>query len=129
MHTHTHTFTHTLLTPFQAAMAADKQAEKDRPLPPGWRRVESRSRPGEYVYENIHTEERQAWFPEVAAAEEAAPPLVAQSESDRKKEELKAKNIAALQKRKELAEQRKAAEAQMELPPRLEADGVAVAPW
>lgn len=39
-------------------------------MPEGWRRVESRSRPGEFVYENIHTEERQSWFPEIAAAEE-----------------------------------------------------------
>ncbi|EGD76215.1 hypothetical protein PTSG_00918 [Salpingoeca rosetta] len=37
-----------------------KRAER---LPEGWRMVESRSRPGQYVYENIHTEERQAWFP------------------------------------------------------------------
>ena len=28
-----------------------------------WKRVESRSRPGEFVYENIYTEERQAWLP------------------------------------------------------------------
>ena len=29
----------------------------------GWLRVESRSRPGEFVYENQVTKERQAWFP------------------------------------------------------------------
>jgi hypothetical protein len=52
----------------QAAQAAAQNP--DRPLPPGWRKVESRSRPGEFVYENIHTEERQAWFPETAAPEE-----------------------------------------------------------
>lgn len=68
------------------------------------------------MYENIHTEERQAWFPEVAAAEEAAPPLVAQSESDRRKEELKAKNIAALAKRQAAKQEQKAAEASLELP-------------
>lgn len=32
-------------------------------LPDGWRKVESKSRPGEFVYENVHTEERVAWFP------------------------------------------------------------------
>ena len=32
-------------------------------LPEGWKRVESRSRPGQYVYENIYTDERQAWIP------------------------------------------------------------------
>jgi hypothetical protein len=36
-------------------------------LPEGWKRVESRSRPGEFVYENIYTEERQAWLPTEAA--------------------------------------------------------------
>jgi hypothetical protein len=52
-------------------LAATKADEVSRPLPPGWRRVESRSRPGEYVYENEFTEERIAWFPEEAAE----PPL------------------------------------------------------
>ncbi len=51
---------------------AEKAKQAERPLPEGWRKVESRSRPGEFVYENIHTEERQAWFPETAAAEEGA---------------------------------------------------------
>jgi hypothetical protein len=32
-------------------------------LPAGWRKVESRTYPGEFVYENIHTLERQAWLP------------------------------------------------------------------
>eukprot|EP00052_Salpingoeca_macrocollata_P008411 m.66715 g.66715 ORF g.66715 m.66715 type:complete len:266 (+) comp16580_c2_seq1:85-882(+) len=36
---------------------------KDAMLPAGWVRVESRSKPGSYVYENEHTGERQAWFP------------------------------------------------------------------
>jgi hypothetical protein len=44
-----------------------KSADADKPLPEGWTRVESRSRPGEYVYENKYTEERQAWFPETTA--------------------------------------------------------------
>lgn len=49
-----------------------KKAEEDtRPLPAGWIRVESRSRPGEWVYENTLTEERQSWFPETPAE----PPL------------------------------------------------------
>ncbi len=80
------------------------------------------------MYENIHTEERQSWFPDTPAAEEgaskmnvsnltsAAPPLVAQSESDKKKEELKARNLAALAKRKESMQEQKAAEATLELP-------------
>jgi hypothetical protein len=45
-----------------------KDADAKRKLPSGWKRVESRSRPGEYVYENTLTDERQAWFPEEAAA-------------------------------------------------------------
>lgn len=36
---------------------------REKELPEGWKRVESRSRPGTYVYENIYTEERQAWLP------------------------------------------------------------------
>jgi len=100
----------------KAALVESKSKEKDRPLPAGWRRVESRSRPGEFVYENIHTEERQSWFPDTPAAEEAAPPLVAQSESDKKKEELKARNLAALAKRKESMQEQKAGEATLELP-------------
>jgi len=99
-----------------AAVAQSKASEKDKPLPAGWRRVESRSRPGEFVYENIHTEERQAWFPDTAAAEDVAPPLVAQSETDRRKEELKAKNLAALAKRNAVKQEQKVAEATLELP-------------
>ena len=57
----------------KAALAASKSDEATRPLPEGWRRVESRSRPGEFVYENIHTEERQAWFPDAPAKEEGKP--------------------------------------------------------
>lgn len=34
-----------------------------KPLPEGWRKVESRTYPGEFVYENVHTLERQAWEP------------------------------------------------------------------
>lgn len=55
----------------KAKLAAKKNEEASRPLPEGWKRVESRSRPGEFVYENIYTEERIAWFPE----EPAEPPL------------------------------------------------------
>ena len=43
-----------------------------RPLPAGWTRVESRSKPGQYVFENLATDERQLWSPlEVVVA---APP-------------------------------------------------------
>lgn len=83
------------------ALAAAKAAESAKVLPAGWRKVESRSRPGDFVYENIHTEERQAWFPDAPAVEEAAAPLIAMSEDQKKKEELKEKNRIALLKRKE----------------------------
>lgn len=39
------------------------RAKRAEQLPAGWTMVESRSRPGEYVYENKFTEERQAWVP------------------------------------------------------------------
>jgi len=32
-------------------------------LPPGWKAVPSRSRPGKVAYQNIHTGERIAWVP------------------------------------------------------------------
>ena len=51
-------------------LAQMKAEEATKPLPEGWRRCESRSRPGEFVYENIHTEERIAWFPTESANEE-----------------------------------------------------------
>ncbi len=44
----------------QAELAAKSSAAE---LPDGWRKVSSNSRPGEFVYENIYTEERQAWVP------------------------------------------------------------------
>merc|ERR1719183_1775449 len=56
----------------KADAVAKKAAEAKAALPEGWKRVESRSRPGEFVYENIHTEERQAWFPTEAAVEVSA---------------------------------------------------------
>ena len=49
------------LTEERQAWFPDGPAEK--PLPEGWRKVESRSYPGEFVYENVHTLERQAWVP------------------------------------------------------------------
>merc|ERR1719183_3278916 len=81
----------------KADAAAKKAAEAKAALPEGWKRVESRSRPGEFVYENIHTEERQAWFPTEAAVEESAPVV---SAGDPDKEALKKKNMEALLKRK-----------------------------
>jgi len=91
-----------------------KQAEK--PLPEGWRKVESRSRPGEFVYENIHTEERQAWFPTEAASEEAKPQLVAQNADASLKASLKEKNLKALEKRRETMKKQKEEEAKLPLP-------------
>jgi uncharacterized protein YbdZ (MbtH family) len=57
----------------KARKAADALENASKPLPEGWKMVESRSRPGEFVYENIYTEERQAWFP----TEPATQPLPA----------------------------------------------------
>lgn len=75
------------------ALEARKKA-KDALLPAGWKRVESRSRPGEYVYENEFTEERQAWFP----TEPAVVPAPAQEKkglSDEQKEK-KQKSFGSL---------------------------------
>lgn len=54
-----------------AAAASEQPATQDNhpasrlmpTLPEGWRMVPSRSNPGEYVYENINTLERQSWMP------------------------------------------------------------------
>lgn len=100
----------------QAAIKAAKDAEANAKLPEGWRRVESRSRPGEYVYENIHTEERQAWFPTEAATEEISAAAVPMSAAEKEREKLKKKNMEALKKRKEAAEKKKKAEMELELP-------------
>jgi hypothetical protein len=100
----------------KAAIAEAKAAEAAKALPEGWRRVESNSRPGEYVYENIHTEERQAWFPTVAAVEEVAAAPVAASAGTDAKAALKAKNAEALAKRKAAAQAQKAKEAKLALP-------------
>lgn len=100
----------------KAEQARKKAEEASRPLPEGWRRVESKSRPGEFVYENVHTEERQAWFPEVTAPEQAAAPLVAQSEDEARKAALKEKNRLALEKRKAALAAQKAEELKVEPP-------------
>ena len=39
-------------------------------LPPGWKAVPSRSRPGRFAYQNIHTGERISWVPKEPAAKE-----------------------------------------------------------
>lgn len=36
-------------------------------LPPGWKMVPSRSRPGKVSYQNIHTGERISWVPKEPA--------------------------------------------------------------
>jgi len=46
----------------------------DGDLPDGWMRVPSRSRPGEYSYENSHTGERQSELPQEAASTELSEP-------------------------------------------------------
>jgi len=98
----------------QAEAKAKKDAEAKAVLPEGWKRVESRSRPGEFVYENIHTEERQAWFPVVAAVEESA--AQAMGTGDSAKAALMAKNKAALAKRQAEAKAKKDAEGKLDLP-------------
>ncbi len=57
----------------RAAANAQKAAETSLPLPEGWIRTESRSRPGETVYENTVTGERQAWFPTEPAKPASGP--------------------------------------------------------
>ena len=49
--------------PAAAAAAAAVAAAPSSPLPEGWRQVESRSRPGQFSYENENTGERVAWRP------------------------------------------------------------------
>eukprot|EP00035_Acanthoeca_spectabilis_P003965 m.97204 g.97204 ORF g.97204 m.97204 type:complete len:380 (-) comp12391_c0_seq1:7940-9079(-) len=101
----------------RAKIAEQKAAEAAKELPEGWRRVESRSRKGEFVYENIHTEERQAWFPDAPAREElSAPPAPTAGTEDTKKEELKKKNAAALAARKAKQAALKQKEAELSLP-------------
>jgi hypothetical protein len=48
-----------------------RAAEASLELPDGWKRTESRSRPGQTVYENIFSGERQAWFPDTPASDPA----------------------------------------------------------
>eukprot|EP00040_Diaphanoeca_grandis_P030667 m.181861 g.181861 ORF g.181861 m.181861 type:complete len:372 (-) comp32083_c0_seq1:331-1446(-) len=98
------------------AQAAAKAAENAKELPEGWKRVESRSRPGDFVYENIHTEERQSWFPDAPAKEEVGTNLAPMSAAESAREALKKKNAAALQKRKQEALAKKDTESKLELP-------------
>ncbi len=44
------------------AALASRQKAMDH-LPEGWRKVPSNSRPGQFVFENIYTEERIGWVP------------------------------------------------------------------
>lgn len=100
----------------KAKLTQMQDAEKKKALPAGWRMVESRSRPGDFVYENIHTEERQAWFPDAPAPEEASTPLVPMSADDQKKAELKEKNRVALEKRRQSMNAQKTADKDVPLP-------------
>jgi hypothetical protein len=97
-------------------IAAQKAAEAQMALPEGWRRVPSNSRKGEFVYENIHTEERQAWFPDAPAVEELSAAPVAMSAEEEKKAALKKKNAEALAKRKAKQAEQKQKEAELPLP-------------
>eukprot|EP00049_Salpingoeca_infusionum_P024964 m.17672 g.17672 ORF g.17672 m.17672 type:complete len:272 (+) comp7518_c0_seq2:284-1099(+) len=68
------------------ALAARKASAQGF-LPDGWRKVPSNSRPGQFVYENIYTEERVAWYPLSAASKKATPTqtLPAEKEAERVK--------------------------------------------
>lgn len=66
-------------------------------LPAGWKRVESRSKPGTYVYENTFTEERQAWIPTEPAIAPGTKIAAPSSTGDAKQEALKEKNRKALE--------------------------------
>jgi uncharacterized protein YbdZ (MbtH family) len=99
-----------------AALEKRKSVKGEKKLPEGWRKVESNSRPGEFVYENVNTEERQAWFPDAPASEEAAPQLVAQSADASVKASLKEKNLKALEKRRETMKKQKEEESKLALP-------------
>lgn len=57
------------LQPTPPPSSKDHPAARLMPqLPEGWQMVPSRSNLGEYVYENIHTNERQSWVPKESAA-------------------------------------------------------------
>mmetsp|Transcript_12785 Transcript_12785/g.20686 ORF Transcript_12785/g.20686 Transcript_12785/m.20686 type:complete len:126 (-) Transcript_12785:112-489(-) len=53
----------------QDGLGAESQSLQDSEplapveLPPGWKAVPSRSRPGKVAYQNIHTGERISWVP------------------------------------------------------------------
>ena len=66
----------------KAHLAALKAQEARIPLPAGWTRVDSQSRPGDIVYENMHTGERQAWFPDLPAPEASVMPKVHLGQGD-----------------------------------------------
>lgn len=51
-------------------------------LPEGWKKVESRSKPGTFVYENVYTEERIAWVPTEPAKKEALPERKVEQKND-----------------------------------------------
>ena len=68
------------------------------------------------MYENVNTEERQAWFPTEAAAEEVSAAAVSMTADEKNREKLKKKNALALAKRKGDAAKKKEAEAKLDLP-------------
>eukprot|EP00051_Salpingoeca_urceolata_P000908 m.37135 g.37135 ORF g.37135 m.37135 type:complete len:269 (-) comp11077_c0_seq1:90-896(-) len=85
--------------------AALEKLRKNRAalLPEGWKMVESRSRPGDYVYENVFTEERQAWMPTEPAIDPAKVKKAAGTEKKKKSgvpDHIKEKNRKALEARK-----------------------------
>jgi len=100
----------------KAKLEAEKKAEDEKPLPAGWKRVESRSRPGTFVYENEITEERQGWFPEAAATGEVAAPMVEQGADAKTKSKANKKNADALKKFKDAQKKKKQEEMKVEPP-------------
>ena len=64
----------------QAALEARKKAMEN--LPEGWRKVPSNSRPGQFVFENIYTEERISWIPTEPAKKKGERVRVSERESE-----------------------------------------------
>eukprot|EP00037_Helgoeca_nana_P033569 m.418479 g.418479 ORF g.418479 m.418479 type:complete len:342 (-) comp30963_c0_seq1:119-1144(-) len=56
--------------PSGAGAAVPRGTKRSAPdgLPEGWKRVPSRSRPGQFTYENQFTKERISWIPDCAAS-------------------------------------------------------------
>mmetsp|Transcript_2636 Transcript_2636/g.4374 ORF Transcript_2636/g.4374 Transcript_2636/m.4374 type:complete len:129 (+) Transcript_2636:59-445(+) len=70
-------------------------------LPPGWKAVPSRSRPGKLAYQNVHTGERISWVPteqaktyKGAISKKKRKPTVAEKNSTATEDEVKASLVS-----------------------------------